>query len=426
MGVTRAARRAGSFALTATLALVNASRLEAQIADWPAVPESRATNLSEVVRGFRHDLSGAVWNPLTRTLWVCRNGPGDDSRLWVLEEDSSGEWVVGQRGDARGEWRQLGDCEGVTFANFEEPVVYLIVEGEERIHELDVSEYGRRRLRQVYDTSPYLPLDGADGAEGITFVPDEELSSAGFVGADGTPRSSRYGLGGLMFVGHQNGGGIYVFDLDRSTGSVDFVGEYRVPAGEEGTGFVSKVVGLEFDRTRACLLAWHGLKGRNTLSLQGLTSESVPDQTFRRFTASRLFRGPTERRYEGLALQAGDGNGAGSGSATLFLTVDDGGAHALFRYGEFDALCAARGQRRETGADTEQDSDPGRESEGAHERISPSAHQSGARDSSTARSVTGSQARKASKRAPTTARPMRTQARSIRKIDKAKLTTTRP
>lgn len=307
------------------------SRQASRWLEWPAEAEERAINLSSVDPGLGDDLSGAVWNPHTGTLWVCRNGPKADSRLWALEQDGAGLWRVATRAGRPGEWRQLGDSEGVTFADFAEEVVFVLVEGEERIHELDVSRFGEKRVLRAYDTRPHLPLSGADGAEGLTFVPDDLLVAAGFVDADGEPRVSRRGMGGLMLVGHQNGGGVFAFDLDRATGAVDFVGEYRVQVGDgPARRTLGKVVALEADRSSGALLIWHGLDDENLLSVVELASQPVPGAAWRAFAGARVHRGPSGRRYEGLALApAGD---ALHPHPTLYLTVDDGATHALFRY----------------------------------------------------------------------------------------------
>ncbi len=325
-----------------TVALAGVSLLPSAVAvqrdAWPAEAEERASNLSALEPAFEHDLSGAVWNPVTRTLWLCRNGPGADSRLWMLAEDDEGALRISSDGERPAEWRGLGDSEGVTFADFAEDVVYLIVEGEEAIHELDVSTYGETVVRRVYDTRPFLPLDGKHGAEGITFVPDEHLARSGFTDSRGASRVSRQGLGGLMFVGHQNGGGLYAFDLNRTTGAVDFVGEYRVGAGgRDGAPARSKVVALEFDRSTGALYVWHGLRNDNALSVVQLASTALPGETFRQFTDARTWSGPSDRSYEGLALVPTQDCGA-DGRA-LFLTVDDGGRHSLFRYGIFTPGC---------------------------------------------------------------------------------------
>jgi hypothetical protein len=66
---------------------------------WPAEPIQQASNLTGVEgyfweNEFYKDLSGAVWNPETRQLWVCRN-THDDSRIWMLQRDRYGHYAIG-------------------------------------------------------------------------------------------------------------------------------------------------------------------------------------------------------------------------------------------------------------------------------------------------------------------------------------------
>lgn len=316
--------------MLALLAGTNASALD----PWPAEPLSSAINLTEIegpgVNDFYNDLSGAVWNPVTRTLWVCRNGPGGSaSKLWAIVEDGSGGYEVDSRDGNRGEWTGFGDFEGVTQADFEEDVIYAIVEGEERIKEYDVSTYGAAVLTNDWNTSSYLPLSGGSGAEGITFVPDSCLAAAGFVDADGLPRVSGGGMGGLMFVAHQNGGNVFVFDLDRLAGGFTFVGEY-------GTGY-SETAALEFDRSTGELYAWHDA-GFDVLSVFDLASSEVLGESRRELTALRRFSGPSSQNNEGIAVVSADDCFAGSRS--LFMTVDDGGESSLLCYREFEDGCS--------------------------------------------------------------------------------------
>ncbi len=298
---------------------------------WPAEAEARAENLSLLDPGLGDDLSGAVWNPLTRSLWVCSNGPRQDGRLWQLAANAEGELRLASNQGRPGVWTGLGDCEGVTFADFGEPVVFLMVEGEEVIRELSVAAPGPASVLRTYDTSPFLPRSGSDGAEGITFVPDEHLTRAGFVDAAGAPRVSRRGMGGLMLVGHQNGGGIFAFDLDRRTGAVECVGEFRVAL--DGYDPPPKVVALEFERSTERLFVWHAAGKRNGMSAVELGSLAVPGESFRALPRGRSFEPPATRNFEGLAVAPAAK--ARPGERSLFLTVDDGGERALFHYRRF-------------------------------------------------------------------------------------------
>lgn len=322
--------RRSALALASTLLLT--VQLPAQ-QPWPAEPAGQATNLTAIEgpgnNDFHEDLSGACWNPLTRTLWLVRNGPGgSDSKLWAAVEDGSGGFEIAYRGGQRGEWTGFGDLEGVTQADWSEDVVYLIIEGEEHIEEYDVSTFGTALLVNDWDTSAWLPTSGNLGAEGITFVPDGYLAHAGFVDATGSPYLSTGGMGGLMFVGHQNGGGLFVFDLDRSTGGIVFVGEYQTDYPE--------TAGLEFDRSTGLLYVWHDAD-YDILSVLDLTSIEVAGASYRRFDVVESFWGPTHANNEGIAVvSAAD---CRAGGRSLFMTIDDGGAWSLLWYDELAHGC---------------------------------------------------------------------------------------
>ncbi len=308
-----------------------------QISPWPAESEGAATSLASLDPELHYDLSGAMWNPLTRTLWVCRNGPGSaNSRLWAIVEDGNGGFVIDTRLGQPGIWSGFGDFEGVTQADLSEDTIYAILEGDEVIREYDVSAYGSKVITNSWDTSPFLPLSGNLGSEGITFVPDDALTAAGFVDADGAAYTSQGGMGGLMLVGHQNGGGIFAFDLDRTSGTFDFVGEYRVFVGNDPDGFaLSFVNGLEFDRSTNRLYAWHGFGG-NYLSALELSSSPVAGHEYRMLHARGVYNGPSGAQYEGLALVSREDC---DGGRHLFLTIDDGGPLSLLQYRQFSVGC---------------------------------------------------------------------------------------
>ncbi len=299
---------------------------------WPAEPEASADNLTSIegpgVNDFHLDLSGACWNPVTRTLWVCRNGPTDaTSKLWAVVEDGAGGYEIDERLAQRGEWTGFRDLEGVTQADFAEDVVYLIIEDQERIKEFDVSTYGVAVLNNDWDAR--LDLPGVDGAEGITFVPDACLTAAGFVDAAGVPFVSQRGMGGVMMVGHQNSGEIFVFDLDRTNSMYDFVGEYR-------TGY-DETAGLEFDRSTGLLYVWHG-DVHNVLEVLDLTSTTVMGQPYRQFNAVASYVGPDPfDNYEGIAVVSADD--CVDGERSFFMAIDGGSATSLLRFQEFRPGC---------------------------------------------------------------------------------------
>ncbi len=327
--------RPARLAFPLAAAVLLAAALPARAEDpWPAEPAGEAENLTPIEgpepNDFHLDLSGAFWNPVTRRLWIVRNGPGgDQSKLWAAVEDGLGSFRIDERATRRGEWTDFGDLEDVTQADLAEDVVYLMIEGEERIREYDVSVYGTATLRNNWDTRAHLPLSGGYGAEGIAFVPDAALVAAGFVDAAGSPRASRRGMGGLMFVGHQNGGRVYVFDLDRTSGTFDYVGEYATGYGETAA--------LAFDRSTSRLYAWHD--DADVLEVLSLASEPVAGQPYRKLTPLRAYRGPDARNNEGIALlPVGE---CVDGRRDFFMAIDGGGYSSLLRYRRFTDGCPA-------------------------------------------------------------------------------------
>lgn len=153
-----------------------------------------------------------------------------------------------------------------------------------------------------------------------------------------------------MLVGHQNGGGIYAFDLDRASRKVAFVGAYRIPDPRTGSApHLGRVVGLELDRSTGMLFAWNGVKNENLLSVIGLESTAWAGAELREMKLQSLHRGPNQRSIEGLALVPVED--CSNGVRSLFLTVDDGKPRSLFQYGRFtlgcDLLLPAQGSDQE-------------------------------------------------------------------------------
>jgi len=298
---------------------------------WPAESLASAVNLTAIegagMNDFYHDLSGAFWNPDTRRLWLARNGTGGASRLWAVAEDGLGGYEIDEKLGNRGEWSGVGDAEGVTQADLAEDVVYLIIEADERIREYDVSTYGVATLNNNWDTSMDLPGAGNDGCEGIAFVPDAFLTAAGFVDQNGAPYVSTGGMGGVMMVGHQNGGAIFVFDLNRATETYSFVGEYL-------TGY-TETAELHFDRSTGLLYVWHDTA--DVLEVSDLGSAAVGGQTYRQLDVIASYDGPSSLNWEGFTLVSTDD--CADGKRSCFMTVDDGLGTSLVLFEDFTLEC---------------------------------------------------------------------------------------
>ena len=184
-----------------------------------------------------------------------------------------------------------GDLEGICQVDYDADLVCIMLETENLIREYDVSTYRKAVLKKQWDISAYVPTKGRAGPEGITFVPNEWLKKEGFVNSNGKPYLSTNGMGGLMFVAHQNGGRIYVFDLNRANGKVNFVGAYKTSRSESS--------GLEFDRSTGLLYVWHNT-GPNYLEITKLSSHVKG--TERCFASVAEFVGPKRGNLEGIAI----------------------------------------------------------------------------------------------------------------------------
>jgi len=290
---------------------------------WPAEAWPSAKTFSHLDPHFGNNMSGACYNPETRTFWVCRNGR--PSAFWALKEDGSGNLSIAtNEAGTLAKYNSSGDLEGICQADYKKDLVYLMVERLDKIREYDVSDYGKAILKNEWDVSAHVPRRKANlGSEGITFVPDRWLKKAGFTDGDGKPYSSKGGMGGLMFVAHQDGGGIYVFDLDVGKTTSHFVGVYQSSRKES--------CGLEFDRSTGLLYIWHNI-GNNFLEVTKLSS--YKDGKDRRFVTMVELIGPKKGNLEGIAISPA---GAGKKKQQVLFTDDnnqDGAALMWFR--QFD------------------------------------------------------------------------------------------
>jgi hypothetical protein len=304
---------------------------------WPAEPWSEAINLT-VIPGLgasemHEDMSGAFWNPVTRRLLICRNGPSNTtSKLWALRQETAETWVLDMPGGQRAEWSGFGDFEALTQANLSEAVVFALVEGAEVIRRYSIATPGVPLLQRTWNVQPHLPFVTGLGAEGLAFVPDAYLRAGGFVDGSGLPVASTRGMGGLMLVGHQNGGRVYAFDLDPNNNAFTFVGSYLTGATETAELFL--------DRSSGHLLVLHG-DVFNTIEEVSLVSDPTPSG--RRLRTIRTYAPPTGMtdgtNLEGLAVLGAEDCIAGRRG--LFYVVDDGGADSLRWFRQWPCACRA-------------------------------------------------------------------------------------
>lgn len=296
-----------SFVLAASIAFITGSIHSFATESWPAESTSNALALGSLEDDFSDgDISGAYWNNNTNTLWLSDN---KEEKIWSLVESGS-SFVVGES------FEGSGDLEGITQA-MDDNVLYLMDE-DRYIRSYSASNGNSITTWDIASSLPSNGNDGKDGPEGITFIPDTWLSSSGFRDNSGNLYSqSQYDLGGIFLVAHQNGGGVYAFDLS-SDGGYAFIGQYDT-AREESSG-------LEFDRSTGILYISHNIDD-NTLETTNLSSTSIGSH--REFTTLYEFEAPNDSNLEGFALKQAINNDGTANDVWAFYADDDGDDNAI-------------------------------------------------------------------------------------------------
>ncbi len=277
---------------------------------WPATEPDDAELLAWLDSQLEQELSGATWNAEAGHLWLVRSRlPSVNAAAFRLVEDGAGGWEIDETTDGtQAIWLLDGDVEGITVPDPTSPTQVLITaEGEDRLYEYEL-EATAAVPGLVYDTSPYLPTQGSSGAEAITFVPDDALQSWGFTDGQGELQVSTMGMGGLVLVGHQNGGRVYAFDLDPVTADVDLVGEFTTERTE--------TAGLEFDASTGRLLILHGDDYREIEVARLSSTEGKLDTEY-------VFVYPRGDNVEGIAVDPVEL--CESGGRRLFIAADGEG-----------------------------------------------------------------------------------------------------
>ena len=286
---------------------------------WPGETNTAAVRLTDVDAGLDvQNWSGASWNPATRTLWLACNYPG---AFWALVEDGAGGFrVATNAAGVPAKWAPGGDLEAICQADDDATV--LVMDENGYIREYDVSDYAATRQLHVWNIRAVCTNTVNSGGEGLAFVPDEYLRRQGFCDSNGVPRPSANGMGGLAFVGYQQDGCVYVFDLNRAGDVWDFVGRYKTGRAETAD--------LEFDRATGRLFVWHNI-GNNYLEIVELGS--VVDGADRRLRPLAEYLGPRAGNLEGFALVP---SAATNDAGGCILTDDDDLNHeAVLWYRQF-------------------------------------------------------------------------------------------
>jgi hypothetical protein len=253
---------------------------------WPAEANTQARKI-QIGQVFNvPNMSGACWNSATRTFWVCCNSPG---AFWALVEDGAGGWKIRSNGGQQAKWSTGGDMEAICQPDETQPIVYLLDE-DGYIRQYNVSVNGVINQPRTWDIRSFAGPSSGSGPEAITFVPDEWLVREGFRDASGAPRTSSNGMGGLMFVGHQVGGYVHVFDLNPDNNTFSYYGKLLTSRPETAD--------ITFDRVTGKLYIWHNT-GSNYLEVAELNSTIVGAE--RKFRTLIEYLGPRTGNLEGVA-----------------------------------------------------------------------------------------------------------------------------
>lgn len=216
---------------------------------WPSQDWASAANLTAVMNsGGVTELSGLHWNPENKRLYAVQN----DGRLRVIQYDvttNSFASIANKSFD--------GGPEGITQVNFAANEFYTIDENNYEIrkytHNGTFSTVTESRHWDLLQAPSPMEDTGNTGPEGLVFVPDSFLVSANFTSPEtGQSYVSTKGMGGLMFVSHQDGGYIWVFDVNPNMNNdFAYVGKFRTSREES--------CDLAFDRTTGLLYILHNL-----------------------------------------------------------------------------------------------------------------------------------------------------------------------
>lgn len=279
---------------------------------WPSETWNAAVNLTGVMdpNGLL-ELSGLHWNPLKNRLYVLHG----NGRLRVLQYDP-----------ASNSFTQSGNCtvsegpEGITQADLAANEFYTVDENNYEIrrfsHSANFSTSTLINHWNLLASPSTMTNTGNTGPEGIAFVPDSFLTAKGFISqSTGSPYTSQKGMGGLFFIAHQDGGYIWVFDVNPSVNNdFAFVGRYKTNRSES--------CDLEFDRSTGLLYILHNT-GSNTLEVTDLTTAAVTGG--RKFVTVKEYAVPNpsgNTNIEGFALTPRTGPFVMSTGTSAFFCRD--------------------------------------------------------------------------------------------------------
>lgn len=288
-----------------------AVQVQAQQA-WPANSWSAASNLTTVMDAAGIDeLSGLHWNPINNRLYAVQN----NGRVRVLQYNPATN-TFSQIGSKT----LSGGPEGITQANLSANEFYVVDENNYEIqkytHNSSFSTVNQSRSWNLLSAPSPMQDTGNTGPEGICFIPDSYLTAIGFTSSvTGQLYTSTKDAGGLFFIAHQDGGFIWVFDLNPNvTDDFDYVGKYQTARQES--------CDLAFDRSTGLLYILHNIDD-NYLEVTDMTLSAATSANAAFHTVAEYFiptAGDGNENFEGFALMP-KCNSTVTGSAWLCRDV---------------------------------------------------------------------------------------------------------
>ncbi|MGC3978145.1 MAG: hypothetical protein QM751_07910 [Paludibacteraceae bacterium] len=265
--------------------------LQAQ-STFPSVTWSKAQNLSSVLPTDAYELSGLYWNDSKKQLFIVCDG----GKLIILSLNTSTNTF-----SLTANINNMDSPEGITQVDNTTNEFYTIDEGSYQIRKYGLAtNYATVTLMNSWNilSSPSPMTDtGNTGPEGITFVPDWFLKRIGFVSSvTGKTYSSTKGMNGLIFIAHQSGGYVWVFDLNPAV-SDDFlyVGKYKTAESES--------CDVAFDYTTGLMYILHNT-GSNYLEVTDLSTTVTKGEYTFNTSIEYLVPNPSSgsKNVEGFAL----------------------------------------------------------------------------------------------------------------------------
>lgn len=167
----------------------------------------------------------------------------------------------------------LGGPEGITQVNNASNEFYTIDENnyEIRKYSHNTTFNAVTKLKSWNLLLSSMPDTGNSGPEGIAFVPDSYLQKIGFVSSfTGQAYTSVKGMGGLLFLAHQEDGYVWVFDVNPNVNNdFAYVGKYKTNRSES--------CDLAFDTSTGLLYILHNT-GDNSLEVTDLRTSIVKSE----------------------------------------------------------------------------------------------------------------------------------------------------